>query len=360
MNLQPFLDTSEYLQSKFIKQTKILFYNNVITKHMDEFVDLGKKEGLLTQIEKDYQKFFDIYQKNPLDEINKLLTSNGVNLPSEYHKNYKSKLLNTIITTNKKLRKIILSESKEAIFHPWLMVFRDSIIEFLKWIPTTILIIGFIKALILSQSLKINLSILFSLQDYWDYGISQTTGFVGVFLSLAFSFALQFYFSEYSDYRYIKKAAERYDSDGAVGTESWTKKFIINTCLIIITISCFILPYFFPDYIMQILNVLFLTTLIFSNRINRWISLYTNSILIKISILLVFVTSILNLWTIPISVNPKFDFQRSSIEIVHTIDLPSDVFYLDSSSRYHIFISANETYLIPNSNIQLIKKIKNQ
>jgi len=339
---------------KIIEQVKLCFFNKAILSEIDRFTEPSEKEKFLLQISQDFQSFLIKYKQDPKDELIHLFSLQ----PNEIHSAYNSRdakiLIDKLLLKNNSLKKQIISRSLKPIAEPWVELFKKSMLDFIKWGPTTLIIIGFIKALILSEVLGFSLSTLFSLQDYWDYGLSDSKGFIIGIIGLAGSFYSQFYLAEFAEFNYIKPAEERYQP--IIAMPKFSALFIPNIIISILGIISFIIPYLFPKFI----NIAFaiftpsLMYLIFS--ITCLINQYTYKILIKISITSVLLSTIFNLWIIPITVNPEFPEFHSKTVINTNIDLPSDTFYVDSSTKYHIFTDGQKTFLIPSSNVNYITK----
>lgn len=342
------------LEPKIIEQVKLCFFNKAILNEIDRFNKLSEKEEFLLQISQDFQSFLANYKQTPEDELINLFSLQTNEIHSAYNSRDTKILIDKLLIKNKSLKKQIIDSSLKPIAEPWIELFKTSMLDFLKWGPTTLIVIGFIKALILSDVLGFSLSTLFSLQDYWDYGISDTGGFMFGIIGLFGSFYSQFYLAEFAGFNYIKPAEIRYQP--IVKLPNFSTLFFPNIIITILTIISFSLPCLFPRFIELSLAILLICLLYFPFLIISLINKYTYNILVKLSITFILVITISNLWFIPKTVNPEFPEFHSKTIINSNIDLPSDTFYVDSSTKYHIFSDGQKTYLIPSSNVNYITR----
>lgn len=342
------------LEPKIIEQVRLGFSNKSILNEIDRFTDPSEKEEYLLQIKQDFSSFMEKYKQNPKDELISLFSLQ----PNEIHSAYDSRdfkiLIDKLLVKNKYFKKQIKNKSLKPIAEPWVELFNKSMLDLLKWGPTAIIIIGFLKAFILSEVLDFSLSSLFSLQDYWDYGISDSTGFILGIIGFSASFYSQFYFAEFADFNYIKPAGERYKPTLAL--PKFSELLIPNIIFAILLISCFVLPSFSPKHIKVIFSVFGACLLYLIFSITCLINQYTYKLLPKVSITAVLVFTLFNLWIIPKTIDPEFPEFHSNTIVNTNITLSLDAFYVDSSTKYHIFSDGQKTYLIPFSNVIYITR----
>lgn len=209
----------------------------------------------------------------------------------------------------------------------------------------------------MSSYLGIGIKTLFSLQDYWDYGISITSGFATAFLGFCLSFLIQFYFSLYSGFNYLVRHPNNSISN-SINPPKINIYQILNIVFFLFAFMCFILPTFFPQYLEIFFAVLGISLIYYAIPIQKFLFSYIESIFIRLSIYLLIATTIISLWLIPKIVNPKYPLAHSKLDVVLNCTIPSNAFYVDSSSKYHIFTTGNTTFLIPIGDIQYISITK--
>ncbi len=345
-------DNNIYLNERFNELVRICYLNVSVYKDLALFQDIKKKEKLLESIGEEYKKFLERYKEFPRKELSDLIDININELPHENDQIAGLMLKKKLVRINKEFKIKILSKSRDSINGFWFDSFKESAVSLLKWIPPTILTVGFIKALILAYVLDYNLSFLFSLQDYWDYGVSQ----IVIFLILLVLIPLQVFnfiaLSEYSNYRYLEREKIRYDFDD----EEEKKKRNYFLLFLVGIIVCFILAKYFLSYLSYIEDGFILLLIFFSISLFNWIVKNTSHIMFAFSLMCIISLSIYNLWIIPHLANNIHSSLVYEAKIIHEIDLPKDVYYIDSSSKYHIFSTGENTFLVPIGNEIFITK----
>ena len=342
-----------YLNDKICAQVRVYFFNIAISEKLDQFRDFSKRELLLHLIDKDYKQFFEQYKNSPKEQLAKLLSVNMNDLPAEIEKGNYSILINKLLKLNRGYKANIFSKSKIAITESWLHALKEGILDFIKWVPTTILITGFFKALILSVTLDYKLSFLFSFQDYWDYGVSQSVIFLSFIVIIFLLLVMLILLSEFSHFNYIEEAKIRYGFDSR---ESKHKLPFLGVSIIGI-IVCFILPHYFVSYMLYIEFALTYLLFMFSLTLYNWITHNTSNFFLAFSVVCIICTFTYNLWKIPNFKKSILLQSSSNIEIIHDVDLPDNVFYMESTSKYHIFSNGEQTFLIPIGEVHYITNI---
>jgi hypothetical protein len=333
---------------------KIYFFNIAISGNTDRYKELISREKFLIQIDNEYTEFLEQYKLDPINELCNLFSLDINTIPDEYEKKNTSKLAHRLLVINKGFKKKILNLSNDTFTSSWMEELKETTLNFLKWISTTIIVVGFIKAFLYSQILDIPLSLLFSIQDYLDYGVSSSLFPFFFIIIMIFLLAEYIFLGEYSNFNYTKRIEDKYD----FGDAKETKPIHLFICIFGI-ILCFISRNFVPDYYIFFESILFIILLFFAIFIFGFLSGKTDNMFLVFSIICIIFSLIYNLWMIPKSLNPKYAQSNFTHKLEESVDLPPDAFFVDTTSKYYIFSSADSIFLVPIDKILYSKKTIN-
>lgn len=231
------------LAPKVLEQVRIYFFNIAILNNANRYSELISREKLILQIEDEFSEFLEKYKLDPKYELCSFLELDFDTSPVSSEKKAISKFAQKLLVINKGLKKKILAQSKDNLASFWVDELKQTTLNFVKWVSTTIIVVGFIKAFIYAELLDTPLSLLFSVQDYLSYGITSSLVPFFFIISIIMLLTESIFLSEYSNFNYTKRIKDKYDFSDA----KETKPIHLFICIFGV-ILCFIFRHYLPEY----------------------------------------------------------------------------------------------------------------
>jgi hypothetical protein len=230
--------------------------------------------------------------------------------------------------------KIIEEKIKSALFPPLKFSFSD-FTKIVQILSVLLIISGFLRAFITARMLGLEMSLIFGISDYWNYGVSSLQNlFLPVGFVVTFTF-LTNTFTDRIDYRYIPNAKKVTSSNHVL----FSVIFLITTAAGILLMlrndPLFLLLFFIATY--------FILLLLYSASLYKHISLSKKQYLI-ILFAIIFIGNVVSDTYIHLHEQIYGDYHNVTIH--HTLSEEGDI-YIASTSKYHISKRSEDYFLIP-------------
>ena len=334
-NFQTNQNNSRIKKFKYLR--KDIFYNSLTLGNLNRFYDgYLSHEQLVIEIDSLYEEWNSspndfVYLKHPellkdlkdFGEIPSEITNQEIWKIKDYNKNLKKEILKPDIDFYNSFNKRFINTTYKVL-------------------PLLFVIGGFIRAVIFSNILKINIPLLFRLEDYWNLGVSSFAEMIPILLLMLIFSLLHILLWKPRRINFEKREYKPYPrrfSDGlstglmlAISTyttftnqQAWNK-----TIFILLFLSICLVLWVLSDSVINFTHLI---------------------------IPIVFLISI------PISAYYQINYVvENRIESEHyyfqsDYEIPETYGYVFSTSDYHIFKNRNSTVLIPTSDVKQIEII---
>ena len=328
---------NERLLREYNELRKQYFYNILISKDLSKYNSgIQAQTQLLSIIKFAYLK----WEKNP-SEVTKnnypelaYVLNDIISIPSIISK----KEINYLSEKNKKLENKILQKQRDFID----LFTNNFFYTTYKYFPVIFVTGGFIRAIIYSYMLNINISMLYKIEDYWNLGVSAFADIVPLILIMSLLILLT-------------KAIWKSVSVNHDETKYKPFKIRYAEALSVALLTANFIYFMLFQTSINIISITLITMIIATSY---WI---IPSILIKsfkIFIPLLFFTFILltTFFQIDYTLKNKSDCGNYFFESQN--EVPESYEYVVSTSSYHIFKNGKSTILLPTEDVKKIEFIK--